>query len=110
MIDWDFLRAQGLENAFLQRFQTDAFTGPQWERLFRVREPVYNELVREFFATFHFDLAEARTDMGGTTIYFRLGVSLKLARLQSLVGGWVCIVSMRQIRVGLCRDCWVVRR
>jgi hypothetical protein len=29
-----------------------------------MRETVYSELVREFFATFHFDLAEARTDMG----------------------------------------------
>ena len=104
MIDWDFLRAQGLENAFLERFQTDAFTVPQWERLFREREPVYSELVREFFATFHFDLAEARTDMGGTTIYFMMGVSLGLARLQSLVGDWVCIVSIRLFRMGLCRD------
>ena len=45
VIDWNFLRDQGLEQAFLQSFQTDSFTGPQWERLFRVREPVYNELV-----------------------------------------------------------------
>ena len=73
VIDWNFLRDQGLEQAFLQSFQTDAFTGPQWERLFRVREPVYNELVREFFATVRFDLAEARNDVGGTTIDFRLG-------------------------------------
>ena len=46
------------------RIQTDGFTGPQWERLFRMRETVYSELVREFFVTFRFDLAEARTDMG----------------------------------------------
>ena len=64
VIDWDFLRSQGLEGDFLGRIHTDAFTGPQWERLFRMRETVYSELVREFFATFHFDLAEARTDMG----------------------------------------------
>ena len=64
MIDWEFLRSQGLEAAFLGRIQTDGFTGPQWERLFRMRETVYSELVREFFATFHFDQAEARTDMG----------------------------------------------
>ena len=86
MIDWDFLRAQGLENAFLERFQMDAFTGPQWERLFRIREPVYSELVREFFATFHFDLVEARTDMGGTTIYFRLGGELRTCLLIEF--GW----------------------
>ena len=64
VIDWEFLRSQGLEAAFLGRIQTDGFTGPQWERLFRMREIVYSELVREFFATFHFDQAEARTDMG----------------------------------------------
>lgn len=73
VIDWNFLRNQGLEQAFLQCFKMDEFTGPQWERLFRVREPIYNELVRELFATFHFDLAEARNDVMGTTLYFRLG-------------------------------------
>ena len=73
VIDWNFLRDQGLEQAFLQSFQTDDFTGPQWERLFRIREPVYEELVRELLATFHFNLAEARNDVGGTTIYFRHG-------------------------------------
>jgi hypothetical protein len=72
VVDWEFLRSQGLEAAFLERIHTDGFAGPQWERLFRIREMVYSELVREFFATFHFDQAEARTDMGGTTIYFRL--------------------------------------
>lgn len=70
------MRSQGLEGDFLRRIQTDAFMGPQWERLFRMRETVYSELVREFFATFRFDLAEARTDMGGTTIYFRFGGEL----------------------------------
>ena len=64
VIDWEFLRANRLENGFLDAIQTDEFTGPQWERLFRMRETVYSELVREFFATFHFDQAEARTDMG----------------------------------------------
>ena len=75
-----------------------------------MREPVYNELVRKFFATFRFDLAEARNDVGGTTIYFRLGVSLGLVQSQSLVGGWVCTVSMRRLRVGFCVGCWVVRQ
>ena len=77
VLDWNFLRDQGLEHAFLQSFQNDGLTGPQWERLFRMREPVYDELVRELFATFWFDAAEARTHVGSTTIYFRLGVSLE---------------------------------
>ena len=28
VIDWEFLRSQGLEGAFLGRIQTDGFTGP----------------------------------------------------------------------------------
>ena len=43
------------------------------QRLFRMREPVYDELVRELFATFRFEAAEARGDVGRTRIYFRLG-------------------------------------
>ena len=105
VIDWNFLRNQGLEQAFLQCFQTDAFTGPQWERLFRVREPIYNELVREFFVTFQFDLAEARNDVMGTTLYFRLGGEQRTCSVESLVGGWVCTRSMRRLRMGFCVGC-----
>ena len=87
IIDWNFLRQQGLEQTFRQSFQTDEFTGTRWENLFRMQEPVYEELVREFFATFHFDTAEARTDVGRTTVHFRLGVSKGHARLLSWDGG-----------------------
>ena len=85
VVDWDFLRASGLEAAFLGRIRTDGFAGPQWERLFRLRETVYSELVREFFATFRFDQAEARTDMGGTTVYFRLGGELRSCSVAEFV-------------------------
>ena len=74
VIDWSFLHDNGLEQAFVESFGTDEFTGPQWEQLFRIREPVYEELVREFLASFRFDAAEAREDVGRTRIYFRLGV------------------------------------
>ena len=60
VIDWTFLRDHELEQGFIQSFSTDGFTGPQWERLFRMREPVYDELVRELFATFRFDAAEVQ--------------------------------------------------
>ena len=73
VIDWSFLQENGLEQGFVNSFSTDGFTGPQWDRLFRIREPVYDELVREFFASFRFDAAEAREDVGRTMIYFRLG-------------------------------------
>ena len=75
VIDWSFLRDNELEQAFVQSYSTDGFTSPQWDRLFRMRDPVYDELVRELFATFRFDAAEARGDVGRTMIYFRLGVS-----------------------------------
>ena len=29
VVDWSFLRREGLEQTFLQSFQTDEFTGPQ---------------------------------------------------------------------------------
>lgn len=86
VIDWEFMRSEGLEAAFLGRIHTDGFAGPQWERLFRIRDTVYSELVREFFATFHFDQAEARTDMGGTTIYFRLGGEVRSCSVTEF--GW----------------------
>ena len=86
VVDWNFLRNEGLEQTFLQSFQTDEFTGPQWENLFRIQEPVYDELVHEFFATFCFDTTEVRNDVARTTIYFRLGASLGHAQSQSLVG------------------------
>ena len=75
MIDWSFLRDQDLEEEFVQSFWTDAFTGPQWEQLFRMSEPVYDELVRELFATYRFDAIAAQGDVGRTMIHFRLGVS-----------------------------------
>ena len=75
IIDWSFLRDHDLEEGFVQSFRTDGFTGPQWERLFRMSEPVYDELVRELFATFRFEAAEAQGDVGHTRIYFRLGAS-----------------------------------
>ena len=86
MVDWNFLRNEGLEQTFLQSFQTDEFTGPQQENLFRIQELVYDELVHEFFSTFRFDTVEAKNDVARTTIYFKLGVSLGRARLQSLDG------------------------
>ena len=87
VIDWEFLRSQGLEGDFLGRIQTDGFTGPQWERLFRMRETVYSELVREFFVTFRIDLAEARTDMGVPPFTSDWGERFDHVRLLSLIGG-----------------------
>lgn len=63
--------------------------------MFRIQDPVNDELVREFMATFHYETGEARSNIGATTLYFRLGVSLVIVLLQSLVGDWGCIANMR---------------
>ena len=51
-----------------------------------MREPVYDELVRELFATFRFDAAEAQDDVGHTRIYFRLGGELRTCSVMEF--GW----------------------
>ncbi|GJU15627.1 hypothetical protein Tco_1143593, partial [Tanacetum coccineum] len=60
VIDWEFLARQNLDQAFFNSISTDPFSGPQWGNLFRVNEPVYQELVREFFASFEFDASPCR--------------------------------------------------
>ncbi|GJZ48763.1 zinc finger, CCHC-type containing protein [Tanacetum coccineum] len=60
VIDWEFLAPQNLDQAFFNSISTDPFSGPQWGNLFRVNEPVYQELVREFFASFEFDASPCR--------------------------------------------------
>ena len=37
-----------------------------------LQERVYDELVREFLATYHLDVGTARNDVGATSVYFRL--------------------------------------
>nr|GEW62785.1 MAK10-like protein [Tanacetum cinerariifolium] len=55
VIDWEFLANQGLAHSFLNSINTDPFSGPQWMNLFQINEPVYRELLREFFSSFEFD-------------------------------------------------------
>ncbi|GJR99399.1 zinc finger, CCHC-type containing protein [Tanacetum coccineum] len=59
-IDWEFLARQNLDQAFFNSISTDPFSGPQWGNLFRVNEPIYQELVHEFFASFKFDASPCR--------------------------------------------------
>ncbi|GKC90776.1 hypothetical protein Tco_1151425, partial [Tanacetum coccineum] len=49
---------------------------PQWE-LFRIYEPVYRKLVREFFAMYEFGAATYRPDPRAAGIQFRLGRELR---------------------------------
>ncbi|GJU48344.1 reverse transcriptase domain-containing protein [Tanacetum coccineum] len=46
---------------------------PQWGNLFRVNEPIYRELAREFFASFEFEASACRYDPKHNGVRFRLG-------------------------------------
>ena len=100
VIDWEFLGEQDLAEGFVHSFRTDAFTGPQWERLFRMSEPVYDELVRELFATYRFDAVAAQGDMGRTMIRFRLGGVMRSCSVMEF--GWrVGLSSTKPLRLSL---------
>ncbi|GJZ03453.1 hypothetical protein Tco_0536728 [Tanacetum coccineum] len=60
IIDWEFLAHQNLDQTFFDFISTDPFSRPQWGNFFRVNEPIYGELVREFFASFEFEASACR--------------------------------------------------
>ncbi|GKC40124.1 zinc finger, CCHC-type containing protein [Tanacetum coccineum] len=72
-IDWEFLAHHGLEQEFFNSISTDPLSGPQWGNLFRINEPIYQELVREFFALFDFDASPSRCNPSHLGNRFRLG-------------------------------------
>ncbi|GJV13324.1 hypothetical protein Tco_1354865 [Tanacetum coccineum] len=60
VVDWEFLSNKGLAQPFFDFINTDTFSGPQWVNLFQINEPIFRELVREFFASFEFDATPCR--------------------------------------------------
>ncbi|GKD43709.1 hypothetical protein Tco_1268354 [Tanacetum coccineum] len=86
IIDWEFLAHQNLNQAFFESINIDPFYGPQWANLFRANEPIYQELVRKFFASFQFDASPCRYDPEHLGIRFRLGGEQKEMSLLEL--GW----------------------
>ncbi|GKA90219.1 hypothetical protein Tco_0812089 [Tanacetum coccineum] len=72
VIDWEFLAYQNLDQAFFESINTDSFSAPQWANLFRVNEPIYQELVREFFASFEFEASACRLSRAETVKENRL--------------------------------------
>ncbi|GJS62138.1 hypothetical protein Tco_0656922 [Tanacetum coccineum] len=84
-------------DSFLNSIRSDLFSGPQWGNLFPVNEPVYQELVREFFTSFEFDASPYRYDPNHLGVRFRLGGEQKEISLLEL--GWrVGLYSKRQSR------------
>ncbi|GKA30622.1 hypothetical protein Tco_0716927 [Tanacetum coccineum] len=61
------------ERGFFESIDSDLFSGPQWEDLFWVNEPVYRELVCEFFAIFSFGDSTSINNPRVAGIQFRLG-------------------------------------
>ncbi|GKA91159.1 hypothetical protein Tco_0813029 [Tanacetum coccineum] len=86
VIDWEFLARQNLDQAFFNSISTDLFFGPQWGNIFRVNEPVYWELVHEFFASIEFDASPCRYNPNHLGVRFRLGGEQKEISLLEL--GW----------------------
>ncbi|GKB56207.1 hypothetical protein Tco_0912393 [Tanacetum coccineum] len=68
VVDWEFLSNKGLAQSFFNSINTDTFSGPQWVNLFQINEPIFRELVREFFASFEFDASPCRESIDGATL------------------------------------------
>nr|GEV41712.1 hypothetical protein [Tanacetum cinerariifolium] len=60
VVDWEFLSNKGLAQPFFNFINTVTFFGPQWVNLYQINEPIFCELVREFFASFKFDASPCR--------------------------------------------------
>ncbi|GJZ18278.1 hypothetical protein Tco_0554401 [Tanacetum coccineum] len=86
VVDWEFLSNKGLAQSFFDSINTDPFSRPQWVNLFQINEPVFCELVCEFFASFEFDSSPYRYDPLHKGVTFRLGGVEKEMSLLEL--GW----------------------
>ncbi|GKC49470.1 hypothetical protein Tco_1072215 [Tanacetum coccineum] len=73
VVDGEFLFNKGLAQPFFNFINIDTFSGPQWVNLFQINEPIFRELVREFFASFEFDASPCRYEPLHKGVTFRLG-------------------------------------
>ncbi|GKC48403.1 hypothetical protein Tco_1066125 [Tanacetum coccineum] len=73
VVDWEFLSNKGLAQSFFESINTNPFSGLQWVNLFQINEPIFRELVREFFSSFEFDSSLDRYDPLHKGVTFRLG-------------------------------------
>ncbi|GKC27228.1 hypothetical protein Tco_1034522 [Tanacetum coccineum] len=73
VVDWEFLSNKGLAQPFFDFINTDTFSGPQWVNFFQINEPIFREVVREFFASFEFDASPCRYKPLHRGVTFRLG-------------------------------------
>ncbi|GKC39079.1 hypothetical protein Tco_1051463 [Tanacetum coccineum] len=73
VVDWEFLSNKGLAQPFFDFINTDTFSRPQWVNPFQINEPIFRELLREFFASFEFDATPCRYETLHKGVTFRLG-------------------------------------
>ncbi|GKC22316.1 hypothetical protein Tco_1024466 [Tanacetum coccineum] len=73
VVDWEFLSNKGVVQPFFDFINTDTFFGPQLVNLFQINEPIFQKLVREFFASFEFDATPYRYEPLPKGVTFRLG-------------------------------------
>nr|GEX35884.1 putative retrotransposon Orf1 [Tanacetum cinerariifolium] len=67
------IKEKGLAQSFFDFVNADTFFGPQWINLFQINEPIFRELVCEFFASFEFDATPCRYEPLHKGVTFRLG-------------------------------------
>ncbi|GJZ66461.1 hypothetical protein Tco_0623157 [Tanacetum coccineum] len=66
IVDWEFLSNKGLAQPFFDFINIDTFFRPQWVNLFQINEPIFRELVCEFFASFEFNASPCRFNVVNT--------------------------------------------
>ncbi|GJR89195.1 hypothetical protein Tco_0213206 [Tanacetum coccineum] len=79
VVDWEFLSNKGLAQSFFNSINTDPFSGPQWVNLFQINEPIFCDLVSEFFASFEFDSNPCRYNVGNTKAKSIRNLRIRLA-------------------------------
>ncbi|GJW38086.1 hypothetical protein Tco_0063931 [Tanacetum coccineum] len=72
VVDWAFFTQHGLAADFFKSINRVNFSRPQWVNLFQINEPIYRELVHEFFASFEFKDYTSRTKPEYKGISFRV--------------------------------------
>ncbi|GJW66879.1 hypothetical protein Tco_0121303 [Tanacetum coccineum] len=86
IVDWEFLSNKGLAQPFFDFINIDTFFRPQWVNLFQINEPIFRELVCEFFASFEFNASPYRYEPLHIGVTFRLGGVEREMSLSKL--GW----------------------
>nr|GEX72478.1 hypothetical protein [Tanacetum cinerariifolium] len=98
---------------FFQSINRDDFVVPQWVNLFQTNEPVYRELVREFFTSFDFKEYHSRTNLTFEGVSFMLRGETRtvlLLEFEWIVGLYDEEVASHEDTVKSLRSAVIVRK